>query len=247
MADRKSDATRIPEAPGGSRGVTGCTPRIFGGTPGVDPQAHGVDRVTPGLPPGAFGEEHARIKPAAGAGRAVATPHARHEGRRPPLQGRQAIRLIRLTLDPRAPSAVAPMADRKSDATRIPEAPGGSRGVTGCTPRIFGGTPGVDPQAHGVDRVTPGLPPGAFGEEHARIKPAPAHPCGPASAYARLAWRASHRRSRHTLAVPPTCQACGGQGWPRRRKVTLNPPAAAGPWFPARTAAPPARAGTPGT
>jgi hypothetical protein len=42
---------------------------------------------------------------------------------------------------------------------------------------------------------------------------APAHPFGPASAYASLAWMASHRRSRHTLAVPPTCQGCRGHGW----------------------------------
>jgi len=48
---------------------------------------------------------------------------------------------------------------------------------------------------------------------------APAHPFGPASAYARLARKASHRRSRHTLAVSPTCQACGGHGWPRRREI----------------------------
>ena len=57
---------------------------------------------------------------------------------------------------------------------------------------------------------------------------APAHPCGPASAYARLARMASHRRSRHTLAVPPTCQACGGQGWPRRRKVKRRSETASG-------------------
>jgi hypothetical protein len=48
---------------------------------------------------------------------------------------------------------------------------------------------------------------------------APTHPFGPASAYARLAWRASHRRSRHTSAVPPTCQGCRGHGWPGSRKV----------------------------
>ena len=48
---------------------------------------------------------------------------------------------------------------------------------------------------------------------------APAHPSGPASASARLAWRASHRRSRHTSAVPPTCQGCRGHGWPGSREA----------------------------
>ena len=42
---------------------------------------------------------------------------------------------------------------------------------------------------------------------------APAHPFGPASAYARLAWRASHRPAGRTLAATTPGQACGGQGW----------------------------------
>jgi len=42
---------------------------------------------------------------------------------------------------------------------------------------------------------------------------APGHPFGPASAYARLAWRASHRPPGRTLAATTPGQACGGQGW----------------------------------
>jgi hypothetical protein len=44
----------IPEAPGGSRGVTGC-PAGFGRTWEGDSQVYGVDRVTPSLPRGASG------------------------------------------------------------------------------------------------------------------------------------------------------------------------------------------------
>jgi hypothetical protein len=55
---------------------------------------------------------------------------------------------------------------------------------------------------------------------------APAHPCGPASAYARLAWRASHRPAGRTLAATTPGQACGGHGWPRRREVSAESAAA---------------------
>jgi hypothetical protein len=36
---------------------------------------------------------------------------------------------------------------------------------------------------------------------------------GRSSAVATVARKASHRRWRHTLAVPPTCQGCRGHGW----------------------------------
>jgi hypothetical protein len=57
---------------------------------------------------------------------------------------------------------------------------------------------------------------------------APAHPFGPASAYARLAWRASHRPFRAPLACPATGQACRGHGWPGRR-YSLNSSSVAWP------------------
>ncbi len=58
MTHGRGDA---PEAPGGSRGVTGEPPVDAVGGREKDWDSCGVDRVTPSLPRGAFEEERAGI------------------------------------------------------------------------------------------------------------------------------------------------------------------------------------------
>jgi len=93
-----------------------------------------------------------------------------------------------------------------SGKARYPESPGFRRGLFGAW-RLEGEPSQVETHLGCVSDL-----PSLRGPWMA-LSFAPAHPFGPASAYARLARKASHRRSRHTLAVSPTCQACGGHGW----------------------------------
>jgi hypothetical protein len=161
-------------------------------------------------------------------------PGSGHDGRRPPLQRRPR----------RVQRHHGPMPPLCGGCGRLEGEPSQVEAHLGCAsdlPRLSGPWMGwfsrrripsgllrltrVSPGGRAIaGRGTPWLclrPAKAVGAMDGLVF-APAHPFGPASAYASLAWKASHRRSRHTLAVPPTCQGCRGHGWPDSREVRCN-------------------------
>ena len=86
-----------------------------------------------------------------------------------------------------------------------------AKGRAACIPPRGSGRRLVDPPRAAAP-LRPRSPGGATtpGQACGGLSFAPAHPCGPASAYARLAWRASHRPAGRTLAATTPGQACGG-------------------------------------